>query len=463
VDSAHPAAGTAPAKSEPVTLPRYQTVRLARLRELATVLNRKRVAAALPFNVILFALLFGAGVAPWRIGVIGVVVAINIALQVKLAVRTRRHASLPDQVFLVGPLIVLGMQFVIIAVTGGLASPLLPVILTVVMSLVAGYGRSKESGLTLCVAVLGLLLLAIAPAWIVGPPLPRPWHAALAVWGVGISLFFATLHMLSLIDVYQEAGERIERLREDALVQALERACSLEAIGAKLGHVLKNPLASIKGLAQLLERQATKSGGDEADRARERLQVMIGEVTRLETIVREYLSFSRPLEDLEPEPLQVAALVDEVLAVAAGRAEVHGVELAREGDDARAEVDGRRLREALLNLVANAVEATPPGGRVTVRIARRDGGIEIAVQDTGRGLGPAELARVGTPFYTTREGGTGLGVVLARTVVVQHGGQLEYESAPGRGTLARVTLPVRSTTAAAGCVCAPRPAEPVHG
>ena len=123
-----------------------------------------------------------------------------------------------------------------------------------------------------------------------------------------------------------------------------------------------------------------------------------------------------------------------------GRADGARVRLSARGD-ASVEGDPRRLREALLNLVANAIEATPPGGEVAVEVRPVGDQVEIEVRDTGRGIAPETLRRLGTPFFTTRAEGTGLGVALARSVIAQHGGALRYESEPGKGTTARATLP----------------------
>jgi two-component system, NtrC family, sensor histidine kinase HydH len=115
--------------------------------------------------------------------------------------------------------------------------------------------------------------------------------------------------------------------------------------------------------------------------------------------------------------------------------------------DAAVEADPRRLEEALLNLVANAIEATPPGGEVAVEVRPYGGQAEILVRDTGSGMLPDTLRRLGTPFFTTRDDGTGLGVVLARSVIALHGGSLRYESEPGKGTTVRATLPTRAQAA----------------
>ena len=91
--------------------------------------------------------------------------------------------------------------------------------------------------------------------------------------------------------------------------------------------------------------------------------------------------------------------------------------------------------------MSNAVEATPGGGKVTLRVRNQSAGVSLEVRDTGRGISSDELERLGTSFFTTRPGGTGLGVVLAQSVITQHGGTLEYKSALGQGTTATILLP----------------------
>jgi signal transduction histidine kinase len=235
------------------------------------------------------------------------------------------------------------------------------------------------------------------------------------------------------------AGAAIRQLlkaRAETASQALARAEELERMSSHLSHELKNPLGAIKALVQLSAR------AEQDPEIRLRLEVVEDEVERMQAILQGYLSFSRPLEALHPEPIEVGAIADDVTAVLEARADDARVAVRRAGD-ARITADPRRLKEALLNLVANAIEATPPGGSVQIRIAERGDRVELSVEDTGRGMPPEVLARIGTPFFTTREKGTGLGVLLARGVFQQHGGTLEYASTPGRGTVATATLPYR--------------------
>jgi len=209
----------------------------------------------------------------------------------------------------------------------------------------------------------------------------------------------------------------------------------MEQLSAKLSHELRNPLAAIKTLVELAAQDPAEAS------SREGLHVARTEIDRMRGILQEYLSFSRPFEQVSWEPVDLGALSDEVLVLLGPSAERNGVALRRRGD-ARLEADPRRLKEALINLVANAVQATPRGGFVEIAIDRRDTRVEVAVHDSGQGMPAEVLEKVGTTFFTTRKEGTGLGVSLARAAFVQHGGALEYSSAEGRGTTATGILPI---------------------
>ena len=200
---------------------------------------------------------------------------------------------------------------------------------------------------------------------------------------------------------------------------------------ASLAHELKNPLTAVKALVQLVL-------ANEIDaRSRERLDVVLTEVVRMEGILRSQLT---PMAS-DPGSIDLGALADDVLAVVEGRAGIAGVALVRHPSTATVAGDAALLKAALLNLVGNAIEATPAGGRVDVGVGERDGRVHVDIRDTGVGIAPDDIERLGTPFFTRRAEGHGLGVRLARSVVTQHGGSLEYQSEVGTGTLARITLP----------------------
>jgi len=270
---------------------------------------------------------------------------------------------------------------------------------------------------------------------VVGPGLGNAHYSVAIILNLGWNLFMLHTLVGKLSTIASLTNEEYDCLREERLGDAEEQLRRLQSVGAKVAHELKNPLASIKGLCQLVSRSP------ESERTQARLTVVASEISRMETILREYLSFSRPLEDLKPQKLDVTELSRDVLEVLAGRADTSGVTLSLDGTGTKVQGDPRRLKEALINLVSNAIEATPNGGAVMLRV--RNGGPDavVEVEDTGRGISAEDLTRLGTSFFTTRPNGTGLGVVLAQSVITQHGGTLTYKSIVGRGTVATIKLP----------------------
>jgi signal transduction histidine kinase len=353
----------------------------------------------------------------------------------RLVIRQTRELGRVEHAFIkmnvMAQLFVVGMA----GLTGGVHSPFLPGCLIPAIVSLLFFGPQSVSRWIALGNGLFAIAMASLPAEIVGPALPNSLYAIAIMVQLGWNLFMLHLLVGKLSQIASETSEEFDCLREERLGDAEAQLRRLQSVGAKVAHELKNPLASIKGLCQLVSR------APESERTQERLAVVASEISRMETILREYLSFSRPLEDLKPQKLDVTELSRDVLEVLAGRADQAGVSLALEGAGTKVEGDPRRLKEALINLVSNAIEATPNGGAVTLRV--RNGGPEaiVEVEDTGRGISAEDLGRLGTSFFTTRPNGTGLGVVLAQSVITQHGGTLGYKSTVGRGTIATIKLP----------------------
>ena len=419
----------------------FHVVRAAESRATATEWVRLRPFRIAPTIVVIISLLLAAKYPTPRIAIVGVAYGLSFLYQLREAARARRTGVDERSLFL-SHLMLLMLHAVIIGATGGMHSPLWPGLLGNSLGTLNIFGKSRESTITIFYTCALTLVLAVLPQSIEGPPVAAPFHTALAAWAILFTLFLLRTSSFALGDAFRRTEATLDKMREDVIAAATERTRSLEGIGSKVAHELKNPLSAIKGLVQLLARGASD------DKSRERLGVICSEVTRMEGILRDYLSFSRPLEDLKLQPVDLGALADDVCSVLEARAEVAGVSLQRTGGPARAFGDPRRLKEALLNLVSNALEATPRLGEVEVTITA--GGAEedvrIEIRDTGKGMSAEELGRVGTPFFTTREGGTGLGVVLARAVIEQHGGAVTYASDAGRGTRVLVRLPARPTS-----------------
>jgi len=228
---------------------------------------------------------------------------------------------------------------------------------------------------------------------------------------------------------------------QSALEASLARAENMASVGelaATLAHEVRNPLGVIEGAAQRLSRQYT---GPEP----ELFGYIQAEVDRLANTVRHYLDFARP------QPAGHGGDLGEALSATLGllsrEAELRSVRLVREGlaaeasTGARVTMGGDQLRQALFNLVRNALEALPEGGTIRVGWAARGGAYDLWVADDGPGMTPALARRVRRPFVTTRAQGTGLGLAIVDRLVREAGGRFELETAPGKGTTCRLRLP----------------------
>ena len=398
--------------------------------------TRTMIALGLFAQLAVFAILWHDGYPTWRIGALGGLYLLFAISHRFIILGTTNDPSRVSNAFIA--MNVIAQLFVVgsAALTGGVHSPLVVgCVMPAIVSLLFFGPHAVSRWMALG---NGLLILAMVclPQGVVGPTLDSNHYAAAVIVNLAWGLYMLHMMVGKLAIIADRTGESVACLRRERLGEAEDKLQRLQSVGAKVAHELKNPLASIKGLCQLVARTPN------SDRTQERLAVVASEISRMETILGEYLSFSRPLEDLNPESIDLTAIAQDVIEVLAGRADQAGVGLALAGNEARAEGDPRRLKEALINLVSNAIEATPDGGAVALRVTRTPAAVTLAVVDTGRGISAEDLERLGTSFFTTRPGGTGLGVVLAQSVITQHGGTLQYASHVGRGTTATITLPI---------------------
>jgi len=206
-----------------------------------------------------------------------------------------------------------------------------------------------------------------------------------------------------------------------------------------VAHEIKNPLAGIMASAELLKKRL----GEQQDHVRF-VDIIVDESERLSRIVRDLLFFGRPasLNRSLTDVCQVAACIRSSLEHhARARGVILGIEC--HFPEPAAWVDAGRIKQVLANLVLNAIEATPSGGAVTIRVAQDDdsGETTIDVADSGEGIDEEVLPHVFDLFYTTKPDGTGLGLAIARKIVEQHGGRLEIFNGAGSGAVARIRLP----------------------
>ena len=302
-----------------------------------------------------------------------------------------------------------------------------------------------DEGRTL-VAIIALALVAgLVASWLISRSLARPvadLTRAMAVVGAGD--LDHPIHATSRDEIgdLARALERMTAQLRDSrqqLVQA-EKLASIGEMSAAVAHGLRNPLASLRAAAQLVRRHPASPS------ATEHLDAIIEEVDRLDRRISHLLSFSRPAP-FHPVSESVPRLIEELLPAVAQPIREQRVELemAVPATLPQVRVDPMQVEQAILEIVSNALDAMPGGGRLRIRAFLGDGAapgdVIVEVTDTGGGIPDHVLPSVCEPFFTTRQEGTGLGLAIAKRYVEQNGGRLEIASRPGVGTTVRVSLP----------------------
>ena len=232
------------------------------------------------------------------------------------------------------------------------------------------------------------------------------------------------------------------RDRDWARQQELSRGQFLASMGsatAALAHDMKTPLIAIGGLVTQVRRKMA-----ETDTNASKLDIALSQVARLEAMVKDMLTFSRDL-DVELTPGDVNRFVQETMLVALPLAEKKGVQLRSEVTQGIPVVscDYQRLQQALLNLVTNAIEASPEEKIVMVRSLLGKGAVILEVADRGPGIPKERREEIFTPFATTKKEGTGLGLPIVRKIAEAHGITVSVDENPGGGALFRLVIPLK--------------------
>jgi len=239
----------------------------------------------------------------------------------------------------------------------------------------------------------------------------------------------AVLALIAATIVLWRLSGRAEALQADA--ERDRRLITLGEMSAVLAHEIRNPLAALKGHAQLLMERLEDGGA-----GREKVQRVVTESKRLERLTEDLLRLVRSPQ-VEPSPVDPAALLsDAVEAVDPAR-----IMVAAGAAPSVWRLDAARMRQVLVNLLRNAVEASPDGVQAEASVERENGALVFRVRDHGTGLPAGETERIFEPFYTTRAQGTGLGLAVARRIVEEHGGTLTARTHESGGAEFRVVIP----------------------
>ncbi len=257
-----------------------------------------------------------------------------------------------------------------------------------------------------------------------------------------------------------EGGSRgvVIAVRDISYVEDLQRADryaevvnAFRFISSSIAHEIKNPMGGIKGAAQLLLEELTDS------QLKEYARVIVSEVNRVSGLLENLSDLCQPAE-LRLEKVNIHQVLDDVIMLETNRAREKGVSVLMDYDPSIPEIpaDPQKLMQLFINIVRNGVEAMPEGGTLSfstkvsdqfkvTRSAEHQTAsrmLMVAVEDTGMGIAPEDLDRAFTPYFTTKEGGSGLGLAVSMNIVEQHGGRIKLESRPGEGTVVKVFLPL---------------------
>jgi signal transduction histidine kinase len=350
-----------------------------------------------------------------------------------------------------GPALAVALKLVLcyalIGLTGGVTSSYYLVLLVPVVSAATSMGL-RGTLLTTTLAALGgylsfLLFLDWDVQFIPRDQLEELLLRVLFLFVIG----FLTQRLAEANRVearkYQAAAEELARANRslraaEAAVHRSERLAALGQLSAGLAHELRNPMGTIKASAELL---AGKLPADDAV-ARELAGYISTEIDRTNSLITRFLEFARPLP-LRRQRVEIHEVLDRAAAELGRHVPPFDVQVYKNySPDVRpVHADGEWLERVFYNLLLNAAQAVAPGQAITLKTRGLDNAVEVAVIDRGAGIDKAQLENIFNPFFTTKPGGTGLGLAIVSKIVDEHGGAIAVESAPGEGSVFRVTLP----------------------
>lgn len=217
-----------------------------------------------------------------------------------------------------------------------------------------------------------------------------------------------------------------------------EKLTVVGELAAGIAHEIRNPLTSLKGFTQLL--------GDKIDSNQDYMNIMITEIERINTIVSELLLLAKPRK-LDFRELEISMVLKKVITLMEAQANLYGVTIKyhQSEDIPTCFIHGEenKLKQVFINLLKNAIEAMQEGGEITISLQQIENDVEIKIVDGGSGISPELLTKVGKPFFTTKEKGTGLGLMVCYSIIESHQGKMGIDSICGQGTTVSIRLPQR--------------------
>lgn len=226
-----------------------------------------------------------------------------------------------------------------------------------------------------------------------------------------------------------------ERKQAEEMIRKSELLSVVGQMAAGVAHEIRNPLTSLKGFVQLFQRNEGRP---------EYYAIMLSELNRIEFIISEFLVLANP-HAVVFRPCAITSLLDHIIVLAKTHAIMRNVQIVTDYEAGLPLIhcEENQIKQVFLNLLKNAIEAMPNGGKVTVSVRREAEMVLITFRDEGLGIPEERLAKLGEPFYTTKDTGTGLGLMVSFKIISHHGGTITVQSKEGEGTVFEVRLPAR--------------------
>jgi signal transduction histidine kinase len=248
---------------------------------------------------------------------------------------------------------------------------------------------------------------------------------------MGLIIFIAIISWI-LLTRFQSYISAITAIHND--MRQKEKLAVIGQMATAIAHEIKNPLSSLKGFTQL---QQEKDKGDE-----QYYPIMLNEIDRINSIVNDLLILGKPNTAVKT-PKKLVNIIDYVISVVDPHAQRKDIHIQNETDQSTVLLcDENQMKQVFINLIKNAMEAMPDGGTVTIVSEIIDDRAFISVKDEGCGIPPEKLAKLGEPFYTTKQNGNGLGLMVSKKIIEEHEGTFNIESQLERGTSVIITLPI---------------------
>lgn len=233
--------------------------------------------------------------------------------------------------------------------------------------------------------------------------------------------------------------------KTEELLQKSEKLAMVGELAAGLAHEIRNPLTTLKGFTQLIQSQ----GGSVNKRY---IQIMLSELDRIDLITNEFMAVAKP-QAIQFQEHDFIVLAKQIVSFSTPQALLKNIEIIEHYADINATIfcEGNQIKQVLINLFKNAIEAMPNGGKLDIHVEQVEDRLQIKIKDTGVGIPKAILPKLGEPFYTLKEKGTGLGLMVSFRIIESHQGTISFESIENEGTTVTITLPLSGTQGQAPC------------